>query len=141
MNRLGNKRRPPVGPIRWRQGRGYIREPFEEGKRFEGYAWPTVRRNYPRWQGWVRIEQLRLKSGRQPDNVLFNEETEKVVVSEMKDVAELTETAVRKVKAYMDEVGAVETFVTVAWDTEVPRKIKRVAKRSKITIRRTWWRR
>lgn len=117
------------------------RDPMWEGKVFEKYAWPTVRRNYPRWKGWVRFEQARLPSGLRPDNVLLNEDTEDIAVIEMKDVAELTEAHLLKVEGYMVEIGADAGFVVIAWDTEVPRRVRRYARRKEITIRRTWWRR
>ena len=111
-----------------------------EGKVFEQYAWPTVRRNYPRWRGWERMEQMRLASGLQPDNVLWNEESEEAAVVEMKHVQELAEAHVRKVRGYMDEVGAEEGFIVIAWDTGVDPRIRRLARRQGIHIRRTWWR-
>lgn len=117
------------------------RNPFLEGKAFEDYAWPTVRRNFPRWRGWVRIEQPRLPSRLQPDNVLWNEKTNEIVVVEMKDRGELGESDIRKVRAYMSETGADGAFVPIAWDTDVPRRIRQHARREGITIRRTGWRR
>lgn len=88
------------------------------------------------------MEQLRLPSGMQPDNVLWNEESHDAVVVEMKDVLELTEAHVRKVREYMDEVEdtvdvtAVKGFVPIAWDTEVRTRVRRHARRLGITIRR-----
>lgn len=123
------------------------RDLFLEGKAFEYYAWPTVRRNFPRRDGWKRFEQPRLPSGLQPDNVLWNENTGEAVVIEMKDVAVLTEAHVRKVIYYMrevetlDEVEAVKGFMPIAWDTEVLRGIRQLAKRHGITVRRLEWRR
>src|SRR2546425_1494664 len=105
------------------------RDPLWEGRVFEAYAWPMVRRNFPRYDGWVRFEQPTLPSGLRPDNVLMNEETDDFVVVEMKDVAEFTEAHVAQVIAYMEEIGAPRGFVPIAWDTEVPRRVRRMARR------------
>ena len=117
------------------------RNPMMEGKIFEEYAWPTVRRNFPRGEGWKRFQEPTLPSGIRPDNVLWNEDTKEFVVVEMKDVAELTESHLRQTKGYMDELGADEGFMPIAWDTEVPRHLRRKAKQAHITIRRLEWRR
>ncbi len=116
------------------------RDPMSEGRVFEAYAWPTVRRNFPRHDGWVRFEQPTLPSGLRPDNVVMNEETNDFVVVEMKDVKVLTEAHVAQVIAYMDEIGA-SGFVCVAWDTEIPHWVRRHARKNGISVRRTWWRR
>jgi hypothetical protein len=117
------------------------RDPMWEGRVFEGYAWPMVRHNFPRYDGWVQFEQPTLPSGLRPDNVLMNEKTDDFVVVEMKDVVELTEAHLAQVITYMEEIGASRGFVPVAWDTEVPRRVRSLARKSGITIRRTWWRR
>jgi len=117
------------------------RDPLWEGKIFEEYAWPTVRRNFPRREGWKRFEQPTLPSGLRPDNLLWNEDTEEFVVIEMKDVAELNESHIRKVENYMSEVGATSGFVPIAWDTDVSRRVRRIAKKAGIRIRRLEWRR
>src|SRR2546422_11471917 len=80
------------------------RDPLGEGKLFEEYAWPTVRRNFPLREGWHRAEQMTLPSGLRPDNVQYNEKTEEAIVVEMKDRAEIRESDVRKVHGYMDEL-------------------------------------
>ena len=123
------------------------REPFLEGRLFEEYAWPTIRRNFPRRDGWVRLEQLRLPSGLTPDYVLWNGHTDQAIVIEVKDRARITEPDVRKIMTYMAEVadlteaGDVKGFVTVALDTQVENRVRRLARRNEITIRRLWWRR
>jgi len=117
------------------------RNPMAEGKIFEEYAWPAVRRNFPRGEGWKRFQEPTLPSGLRPDNVLWNEDTDEFVVIEIKDVAELTESHVRQTQGYMEELGAAEGFMPIAWDTEVPRRVRRRAKQAHITIRRLEWRR
>ncbi len=82
-----------------------------------------------------------MQSGLWPDNLLWNEQTENLVVIEMKDVAELNESHIRKVEIYMAEVGATGGFVPIAWDTEVSRRVRRIAKKAGIRIRRLEWRR
>jgi len=117
------------------------RNPMAEGKIFEEYAWPAVRRNFPRGEGWKRFQEPTLPSGLRPDNVLWNEDTDEFVVIEIKDVAQLTESHVRQTQGYMAELGAAEGFMPIAWDTEVPRRVRRRAKQAHITIRRLEWRR
>ena len=117
------------------------RDPLWEGKIFEEYAWPAVRRNFPRHAGWKRFEQPTLPSGLRPDNILWKEETEEFVIIEMKDVAELKESHIRKVESYMAEAGASGAFVPIAWDTDVSSRVRRMAKKSGIRIRRLEWRR
>lgn len=123
------------------------RDPLWEGKLFEEYAWPTVRRNFPLRDGWQRAEQMTLPSGLRPDNVLYNEETEEAVVVEMKDRAEMRDADVCKIRGYMDELGemvelsGVRGFIPIAWDTEVNPSVRRLAKRLDIKFRRLEWRR
>ena|SRR5437870_530143 len=123
------------------------RDPLLEGKLFEEYAWPTVRRNFPLWEGWHRVEQMTLPSGIRPDNVLYNEETQDAVIVEMKDRAEIKETDVRKVRRYMDEIRemvelrGVRGFLVIAWDTIVHPQVRRLAKQLGMKIRRLEWRR
>ena|SRR5256885_12014723 len=117
------------------------RNPTMEGKIFEEYAWPTVRRNFPRGDGWKRFQEPTLPSGLRPDNVLWNEDTDEFVIIEMKDVAELNQSHVRQAERYMEELGASEGFMPIAWDTEVPRRVRRLARKANITIRRLEWRR
>src|SRR2546430_5075432 len=111
------------------------RDPRGERKEFEDYAWPTVRRNFPLREGWDRYEQPTLPSRLRPDNILYNEDTEEAVVVEMKDRAQITEADVRKVREYMDEfadivmVSSISGFVPIAWDTDVPPRVRRIARR------------
>src|SRR5947208_16929249 len=103
------------------------RNPMAEGKIFEEYAWPAVRRNFPRGEGWKRFEEPTLPSGLGPDNVLWNEATDEFGVM-IKDVAELTESHVRQTQGYIDELGAAGGFMPSAWDTGVTRRVRRRAK-------------
>ncbi len=122
------------------------RDPLGEGKEFEEYAWPTVRRNFPLRDGWDRYEQPTLPSRLRPDNILFNERTEEAVVVEMKDRLEITEADVRKVRAYMDEfaglveVSGISGFILIASDTVVAPRLRRRARRLGIRFRRLEWR-
>lgn len=123
------------------------RDPLLEGKIFEYYAWPAVRRNFPLQDGWKRLEQPTLPSGLRPDNILFNEVSEEAVVVEMKDRVRITASDVRKVRKYMDELGeiieitSVRGFIPIAWDTEVHPSVRRLARRLDIRFRRLEWRR
>src|SRR2546422_10085081 len=122
------------------------RDPLGEGKEFEVYAWPTVRRNFPLREGWDRYEQPTLPSKLRPDNILYNDETEEAVIVEMKDRVEITEADVRKVRGYMGEsagivkVSRISGFVPIAWDTDVSPRVRRHARRLGIRFRRLGWR-
>jgi hypothetical protein len=41
----------------------------------------------------------------------------------------------------MDELGASKSFLPIAWDTDVSTRVRRLAKKAGIRIRRLEWRR
>lgn len=107
------------------------------GREFEEYAWPTIRRNYPQYEGWELMgEQLTLPSGRRPDYLLWNEYTEEFAVIECKDVTTLTPGHVRQAAGYADEIAADYAEVVVAGYTDVSPGAEEAAEDADVHIRR-----
>lgn len=110
------------------------------GQEFEEHSWSTIRRNYPQYMGWELLgEQVTLESGKRPDYVLYNEDSEESAIIECKDVASLTTTHINQALGYANEIAADYVEVFIASYTEVSYGARELAEDEDVNIRRLRW--
>ncbi len=109
---------------------------------FERYIYQTVRKNFPKKDGWKietkPIRGFRRKETWYPDYVAYRGHERAVIDAKCRRL--LTRYDIEKILQDKGQYKAQRTIIYIASNTEVPSAIKEFARDYGVEIRRTWWR-